>query len=222
MPLLVVGLLGALVAGGTMATCYPWLRAARYRYDDEAEIRRLRHRWVIPTAGFVGGAVAVARSGDTAFAVVATLVVVPLVALAAIDLDVLRLPDNITGPLFIGTTLGTLGAALVARQPDAWIRALIVAGVLGAFFFVSVLIGGASGMGLGDAKLAPSLGSLLGYLGWTEVLTGMLLAFVSQAIYGVWLVVVRHAGRKTSVPFGPHLVFGTLTTLAMPLLGVIA
>ena len=46
---------------------------------------------------------------------------------------------------------------------DAWVRALLAGVTLYAFYLLLVLIGGGAGMGLGDAKLAVSLGMLLGF-----------------------------------------------------------
>lgn len=208
--------LGALGAGFLALWWWPWLRDARYRYDHEGGVRPLRPTWIIPTAVIAGGAIGGARASDARFATVAVLAVAPLLALAAIDLDVRRLPDRITAPLGAALLLGVLIAGTVAGTPQSWHRAVIAGVVLGVAFAVLAIIGG--GLGLGDAKLAPSLGLLLGYLSWPPVMVAIVLAFITGSLHAVWLMAFRGAGRRSTFAFGPHLIAGTLITLAVPAL----
>lgn len=64
------------------------------------------------------------------------------------------------------------------------------------------------GMGLGDVKLAPLLGAVLGVLGWGASLVGLLSGFVFGTVVGVVLMSAGKAGRKTKVPFGPFMLCG--------------
>lgn len=141
------------------------------------------------------------------------LLIVPVgVLLAAVDLRVQRLPDVLTLPL-AAASLALLGlAALLPGHAGDWTTALLGALALGAGYFVLFLIN-PSGMGFGDVKLALGAGAVLGWYGWQAVLLGTFAGFVFGALYGGALVVVRKAGRKTAIPFGPFLLAGAYTGL---------
>ena len=63
-------------------------------------------------------------------------------------------------------------------------------------------------MGLGDAKLAIGLGWMLGF---SRMLSGLVLAFWSGAIVGLILMAFSKKYRmKSEIPFAPFLVLGTL------------
>jgi len=64
------------------------------------------------------------------------------------------------------------------------------------------------GMGLGDVKLAGALGLVLAYLGWGPLAVGAFAAFALGGTFGIGLIVVRRAGRKTGIPFGPWMLAG--------------
>ncbi|MFC9908099.1 prepilin peptidase [Streptomyces sp. NPDC059862] len=141
------------------------------------------------------------------------LLIVPVgVLLAVVDLRVQRLPDVLTLPL-AATALVLLGlVALLPGHAGDWTTALLGALALGAGYFVLFLIN-PSGMGFGDVKLALGAGAVLGWYGWQAVLLGTFAGFVFGALYGGALVVVRKAGRKTAIPFGPFLLAGAYTGL---------
>ena len=139
-----------------------------------------------------------------------------LLVLCAVDLDVHRLPDALTGPTFLIALTGLTGVAVVEGDWLSWRRALLAALVLGALYLVLVLIGGGSGMGVGDAKLAPSLGLLLGHLTWGAVLVATMATFLLGGVAALWLVLARGASRSTHLAFGPAMVAGTLGALVLP------
>ncbi|MFE4420196.1 prepilin peptidase [Streptomyces sp. NPDC056817] len=129
------------------------------------------------------------------------------VLLAVVDFRVRRLPDVLTLPL-AGAALALLGlAALVPGHAGHWPTALYGALALGGGYFVLFLVNPA-GMGFGDVKLALGAGAVLGWYGWPVVLLGTFAGFLFGALYGGALVVVRRAGRKTAIAFGPFLIAG--------------
>lgn len=65
------------------------------------------------------------------------------------------------------------------------------------------------GMGPGDAKMALFMGAFLG----AQVLVALFLAFLAGAIVGLYLILVHKRSRKTHVPFGPFLAFGSMIAL---------
>lgn len=131
------------------------------------------------------------------------------VALAAIDLDVKRLPNVITYPSIMIVGGWLIGSALIQGEPSVAIRTLLGGVSLGVFYLL-IAFAYPQGMGLGDVKLAPTLGFALGYLSWSAVIVGGLAAFVIGAIVGVLVMVMKKSGRKTAIPFGPFMLIGAL------------
>lgn len=134
------------------------------------------------------------------------------VALALIDLDVKRLPDALTLPSYgVGAVL--LGVASVANgEPGVMIRAGLGALALFVFYFILLVVYPA-GMGFGDVKLAGVLGLYLAYLGWGSLVVGGFFGFLLGAVVGGGLMLIRRAGRKTMIPFGPFMLAGALLAI---------
>ncbi len=134
------------------------------------------------------------------------------VALALIDIDVKRLPDVIVLPSYaVGAVL--LGAAAVAHgDPGRMLRVVLAGAALYAFYFLLALVY-PRGMGFGDVKLAGVLGGYLGWLGWAELVTGGFLGFLFGGVIGGLLMVLRRAGRRSMIPFGPFMLLGALTAV---------
>lgn len=141
------------------------------------------------------------------------LLLAPLgVLLAVVDFRVQRLPDPLTLP-FAVAALALLGVvAFVPEHTGEWLTALYGALALGGGYFVLFLIN-PSGMGFGDVKLALGTGAVLGWYGWSTLMLGTFAGFLLGALYGGALVVVRRAGRKTAIPFGPFLIVGAFLGL---------
>ncbi|WP_179783643.1 prepilin peptidase [Micromonospora jinlongensis] len=133
-----------------------------------------------------------------------------------VDLAVHRLPDRLTLPAAAGTWL-LLGVAALDAEPGHWLRAVIGGAGLALFFASTTLLLGRRGFGLGDAKLALSVGALLGWYGWPALLLGLLLAFGLSALVSLALLATRRARWSTHLPFGPFLLLGTVGALALAL-----
>jgi leader peptidase (prepilin peptidase)/N-methyltransferase len=131
-------------------------------------------------------------------------------ALSIIDFKVHRLPDVFTLPATIGTLLLLAGAAL-AGEPGSFWRALTAAGVVTAIYLALVV----TGMGMGDAKLAPAVGALLGWSSWTAAVWGVLVGFLLAAAVGFLLLLLRQASAKSSLAFGPFMITGALAVSAV-------
>ncbi len=70
-------------------------------------------------------------------------------------------------------------------------------------------------MGLGDAKLAASVGAALGWISWQALLSGTFAAFALAAVYGGALLVLHRATRTSQLPLGPFILIGTLAAIAL-------
>jgi leader peptidase (prepilin peptidase)/N-methyltransferase len=128
------------------------------------------------------------------------------IALAAIDLDVKRLPDAIVLPAYpVGLVL--LGAASLAAG-DPWALARGAAGAAISFaLYLALALVSPGGMGFGDVKLAGVLGLFLAWLGWPALIVGTFAPFLLGGAFAV-LLLLRGAGRRTAVPFGPWMLGG--------------
>ncbi|OON78403.1 prepilin peptidase [Streptomyces tsukubensis] len=141
------------------------------------------------------------------------LLLAPLaVLLVRTDFVVRRLPDVLTLPLAAAAALLLGVAALLPEHAGSWPTALLGGLALSAAYFVMFLIS-PDGMGFGDVKLALVLGVALGWYGWGTLFLGTFAGFLFGGLYGLGLVVLRGAGRRTAIPFGPFLLGGALVGL---------
>lgn len=130
------------------------------------------------------------------------------IALATIDLTHHRLPDAIVLPSIL-IMAGSL--TLIAWESGQW-ASLGRAGLGGVIFFAAYLLMALiypAGMGLGDVKLAPVLGLILGWWGWGAILIGFFAAFLVGGAISAILMVRGSHGRKSGIPFGPFMFIGT-------------
>lgn len=136
------------------------------------------------------------------------------VPLGAIDARVSRLPDALTGPCFAGVAVLLTVAAATTGQWQAEVRAAAGAAIVAAVFVLLALLRPGSA-GLGDAKLGLSTGALAAWAGWGVLLGSVFAAFVLAAMYGLGLLASRRASLRSSVPFGPFLLAGCLTSVLL-------
>lgn len=129
------------------------------------------------------------------------------VCLTVIDIDHHRLPDALTLPMLVVAPAGLLLAWLLGTDVD-WVGALIGAVVWGGFLFLLWLLSGGRGMGLGDVKMAPSIGLTLGALGAGAAVAGLAIGFIVGGVAGVILLIAGRAGRRSHIAFGPFLLVG--------------
>lgn len=134
---------------------------------------------------------------------VSWLFVAALIVVAFIDFDHMIIPNKIVLP---GALVGL--AASIAMHPHRWW--VYLAGSLGgATFLLLLVLVWPGGMGPGDVKMALFMGAFLG----AEVLVALFLAFLSGAVVGLYLILVKKRSRKSRVPFGPFLAFGSVVAL---------
>jgi leader peptidase (prepilin peptidase)/N-methyltransferase len=135
------------------------------------------------------------------------------IALGLIDLDTRRLPNRIVLPSYVvaGVLLAAASVALQDWVPFA--LALAGSGILFLLYFLLALAS-RGGMGFGDVKLAGVLGLYLGFSGWGTLAVGAFAAFALGGIFGLILLAVRRAGRKSAIPFGPWMIVGAWIGIA--------
>jgi leader peptidase (prepilin peptidase)/N-methyltransferase len=134
------------------------------------------------------------------------------IALAAIDLEHHRLPDVLTSSLYLfGLILISLDAVMshwVHQLHNAFIASI----VLGAFYWIVNLLS-KGGMGMGDVKLATSIGLFTGYTSALAVYVASMTGFALGSLVGVSLVLAKKATRKSAVPFGPFMLVGAVASI---------
>jgi leader peptidase (prepilin peptidase)/N-methyltransferase len=171
----------------------------------------VRYPLVEASCGVLFAAVA-ARFGTDSALPAYLILTAALLAISLIDLEHFIVPDRITAPLTL-SALALLGVATVA-EADGWRFGRALLGGVAFFAFLLLLnLLYPKGMGMGDVKLAFSLGLFLGWLGWGQVFLGGFLAFLLGAVVGVGLIATGIKGRKDVVPFGPFLALGTMVTI---------
>lgn len=146
----------------------------------------------------------------------AVLVLLPLTAagpwLAAVDLDVRRLPDRVLGPTAALSALAIAGTSLATRTTGLLVMAVLGTLLAGAGYLLLYLIS-AGELGLGDVKLAATIGLTAGTLGlgvlWWALLLPPLMCLM-------WFLIVR-AGTAygVRVAFGPWMLLGTLVAVVV-------
>ena len=118
-----------------------------------------------------------------------------------------------------GVTAAVIGAALLAIASagtgnwGAFAGALAGGAALFVFYFIIALVQ-PRGMGMGDVKLAAVLGLYLGWLGWGVVAVGAFAAFLLGGVFAIALLIIRRAGRRTAIPFGPWMIAGAWVGIA--------
>jgi len=167
------------------------------RYCQEAISIRYPAVELLTAALFMG---VFLRWGISAYTLAGWALTVILVSSAFIDLDEGIIPDVITIP---GVVLGlVVSFVTIGFFPALW-GALAFGGVL---FLVAVISKG--GMGGGDIKLAAVIGAFTGIPG--AIITLLLSSFLG-AVFGITLMALGKAGRKTPVKFGPFLAVAAYT-----------
>lgn len=130
-----------------------------------------------------------------------------LFGLTLIDLEHHRLPNAIVYPaLLVGAVSIGLGAWL--GHPLDAVHALVGAASFGGGLLLVAIVSG-GGMGLGDVKLGALIGMVVGAVDLPSVAVAAGAAVLLGGLVAVWAL-VRGAGRRTAIPFGPMMSAGAL------------
>jgi leader peptidase (prepilin peptidase) / N-methyltransferase len=143
-----------------------------------------------------------------------------MVVATAIDLEHRIIPNRLTYrlpfvllPLFVAHTL------VVGEWVDLR-RSLLTACLLPLGMFLLSegfrLLRGQTGMGLGDVKLAVSLGLAVGYLGGLQLVAFAYATIISAVVVALILLLLGKAQLASRIPFGPYLAVGAMLTVLFP------
>ncbi len=134
--------------------------------------------------------------------------------LFVIDLRDHRLPDRLTFSLCAAAILVAIGCAIVGAQLGRILYALIGAFSLALFYFIIALVS-KGGMGMGDVKLALSVGFVSGFFSAHLVIVSTFVAFGLGSTIGLLLMATGKATRKSAIPFGPFMILAQFLGLLL-------
>jgi leader peptidase (prepilin peptidase) / N-methyltransferase len=137
-----------------------------------------------------------------------------LVVATAIDLEHRIIPNRLTFRLpVVLLPLLVFAAAVDGAWPDLLrgiIAAVAVPGVMLALSELFRLLRGQPGIGMGDIKLAISLGLVIGYLGGFELVVFAYATIISAVVIAIVLLLAGKAKLASRIPFGPYLAVGAM------------
>lgn len=144
---------------------------------------------------------------------ITTLIVLIMVSMlivaSVIDIKGMIIPDRISGMLII---LGIISSIFLNREESSILG-------IGAFSLIFLILYGYGDilgkevMGFGDVKLAMGIGSIIGYTSLRNLLLFWNIAFVSGALVGLLLIILKIKTRKEEMAFGPFIAISGLATL---------
>ncbi len=155
-------------------------------------------------AGWIGG-------GGFRVAAICWLVTFALPAVL-VDATAQRLPDILTWPCLTGVVALSLAQAAATGSLATGVRTVIAGiAVAGAFLLLALL----ADVGIGDVKLAASLGVVLGYVSWHAVAAGIAAGFCIAGLQATAMLLVQQRGVSARVPLGPALLAGGFLALVL-------
>jgi len=156
--------------------------------------------------GFSYLATAVVLRNDPVQLALGLVLVTALMAVTITDLERRIIPNRV---LLVTCAVGVAIAAVF--DPSSLPERAIAAAAAGGLLFV-VALAYPSGMGLGDVKLAATMGLFLG----RSVAPALLVALIAGSAVGLVLIAREGASaRKKAIPFGPFLAFGAMVGLLL-------
>lgn len=126
--------------------------------------------------------------------------------LAAVDVDVSRLPDRLLGPTAVWTIL-CVGLTMWITGPSVGLDALLAAAVSAGGFGVIHVVGRGE-LGFGDVKLAGIIGAATVLVSWAAVAYALLAACVLALAWAA-------ARRERALAFGPWLALGAVMAVGL-------
>lgn len=131
---------------------------------------------------------------------------------SASDVAVRRISNRAVLPAYL---IGPALLALASAASGPWwplARGAIAMALLAGFYLI-VGLAFPVGMGLGDVKWAGVVGLYLGWLGWSAVSTGTLLAFLAAVLLVIGRRVAISQIHEATLPMAPFMTVGALVAM---------
>jgi len=117
------------------------------------------------------------------------------------------IPDLINQLIFVFALSYRVALVVFGEMQGAdFVYSLVSGAALFLIFYFLVWITRGKGFGMGDVKLAPGLGLLLG---WQKTIVLWFISFVLGSLVALALLILGKKTLKQTIPFGPFLVVGT-------------
>jgi leader peptidase (prepilin peptidase)/N-methyltransferase len=128
--------------------------------------------------------------------------------LMLIDIDTHLLPSGIVyRAIAIALPLLTLAAL---SDDTGSITAMLLGAVIMWFLMKTLEVLSRGDLGGGDVRLGLLLGLYTGWLSLEHLAVAVVAAFTAAGLFALLLIVLRRAGRRTHIAFGPFLIAGAL------------
>ena len=132
--------------------------------------------------------------------------------LGVVDARTHRLPDVLTYPTtIVSAVLLVLAAAATGHGADL-VRAVVAGLAVSAGYTLMWFVAPVGGVGLGDVKLAVSIGLVTGWSGWAAVAIAVLAPWIVAGIPAMVILVKRRARHEPNrhLAFGPYMLVGAV------------
>jgi leader peptidase (prepilin peptidase)/N-methyltransferase len=188
------------------------LNSLAYRLPDETKQPAPdRRQWVVWATVIAWLSLAARAALDPGTAIL-MLPLIPLAAcgawLAAVDFDVLRLPNRVIVPTMIATAALVAAAAVIVGSAGIAITSAIgMLAVAGTLALISVAT---NQVGFGDVKLAVIIGLSLGAKNPTTPLVAVIIGSI------VAYICARTTKHQGPLPYGPWLILGGWAAALIP------
>lgn len=147
--------------------------------------------------------------GPSWMAVAYSVLYSALLVVAGTDLSHKIIPNAVTFPgIIVGLVCAT--TVLPLGFVDSLLGLLVGGGILWLLAWASPYLFGKEGMGGGDIKLLAMIGA---FLGWKPALMTIMVGSLLGSLVGVTLIAAQVIKREDYIPFGPFLVCGALVAL---------
>ena len=144
--------------------------------------------------------------GDWVDVVEGLIFITVLAAVTLTDLERRTIPNKILAV----AAVAAIAVAAVGDPGSLPVRLIAAAGAGGILFLAALAY--PRGMGLGDVKLAATMGLFLG----RDVIPAMFIALLAGSLVGLAIIAREgSAGRKRAIPFGPFLALGGVVGLLL-------
>lgn len=110
----------------------------------------------------------------------------------------------------------TIPAMIIATILNLWLGVVPVmsmlsgATLLSGFFYLQFVLSKGAWIGGGDIRLGALMGLMLGF---EQAAVALFIAYLFGALFGIVLLALKKANRKTPIPFGAFLTFATVVML---------
>lgn len=183
--------------------------AATARRPRDVSSGMTTFRWIALAIGCVVSGLVAAGVRPVSAAIVYAVALAALLAASAVDAVEQRLPNTLT----VGTgafALVALSAVSMATGAGSPWRALAGGATFGAWILIGALAA-RDGYGLGDVKLAVTIGILLGWISWLALAIGVIVTQLSI----VCLLLHARLRHQPRVALGPAFVAGVLAAILL-------